>query len=69
MYSLVLSPAYFDYGIHCAVEVLGPVVPLAVADLLGGVGGRGREGVAVDPRVHVVHHAVGVQETLAGMDL
>ncbi len=56
-------PGNLDESIQRAVEVLGPVVPLAVADLLGGV--EGEEGrVTVHPRAEVVHQPVAVHETL-----
>jgi hypothetical protein len=57
-------PSNFDESVQRPVEVLGPVVPLAVADLLGGVEG-GEEGrVTVHPRAEVIHQPVAVHETL-----
>jgi hypothetical protein len=56
-------PGNFDESVKRPVEVLGPVVPLAVADLLGGV--ESQEGrVTVHPRAEVIHQPVAVHETL-----
>jgi hypothetical protein len=56
-------PGNFDKSVQRPVEVLGPVVPLAVADLLGCV--EGEEGrVTVHPRAEVIHQPVAVHETL-----
>ncbi len=57
-------PGNLDESVQRPVEVLGPVVPLAVADLLGGVEG-GEEGrVTVHPRAEVIHQPVAVHKTL-----